>query len=896
MNTPATTQLYEQQVQISGMTCASCVARMEKALKKIEGVVEANVNLSTEQAFLKSEQPIPATQLVNAINKTGFEAVIQQFDLNIEGMTCASCVARVEKALKKVDQVLDAQVNLATEKAHVTAIRPLAVSQLIKAVQKAGFDIQSDRIELAIEGMTCASCVARVEKALLKVDQVSEAQVNLATETAWVKAPRSQLPALIAAVEKAGYNAHAKLDAQATDAQTAFQEKKTAETEQLKRDLWLALILAVPVFILEMGSHLIPAFHHWIAHMLGTQNSWYIQFVLTTLVLLIPGRRFYQHGIPALLRLAPDMNSLVAVGTIAAYGFSCISTFFPQLLPQSTVHVYFEAAAVIVALILLGRYLEARAKGKTSEAIQYLVGLQPKTARVQQNRTWVDLAIADVQQGMLIEIRPGEKVAVDGEVISGQSYIDEAMISGEPLAVAKHAGDRVIGGTVNQNGTLQIKATAVGQDSVLAQIIHMVEQAQGAKLPIQAAVDKVTLWFVPAVMLLATLTFIIWFLLGPEPNLTYALINAVAVLIIACPCAMGLATPTSIMVGTGRAAELGVLFRKGEALQLLQQTRVVAVDKTGTLTEGKPALTDFAVTSGFEQQIVLQMVAAVEAKSEHPIAHAIVEAAKAQQLQLPEVSDFDSITGAGVKAQVSGQQIHIGAERLMQQLGLSVDIFKEKAQQLGGQGRTPLYVAIDQQLAAIIAVADPIKATTYSAIQALHDQGLKIAMITGDNQHTAQAIAKQLKIDHVIAEVLPNEKVDAVRQLQQQHGIVTFVGDGINDAPALAQADVGMAIGTGTDVAIEAADVVLMSGNLQHVATGIGLSQATMRNIKQNLFWAFVYNIALIPIAAGLLYPFFGILLSPMFAAGAMALSSVFVVSNALRLKTYQPIQLKEAV
>ena len=807
--------------------------------------------------------------------------------VQISGMTCASCVARVEKALKKVDQVLDAQVNLATEKAHVTAIRPLAVSQLIKTVQKAGFDIQTDRIELAIEGMTCASCVARVEKALEKVDQVSEAQVNLATETAWVKAPRSQLPALIAAVEKAGYNAHAKLDAQATDTQTAFQEKKTAETEQLKRDLWLALILAVPVFILEMGSHLIPAFHHWIAHTLGTQNSWYIQFVLTTLVLLIPGRRFYQHGIPALLRLAPDMNSLVAVGTIAAYGFSCISTFFPQLLPQSTVHVYFEAAAVIVALILLGRYLEARAKGKTSEAIQYLIGLQPKTARVQQNETWVDLAIADVQQGMLIEIRPGEKVAVDGEVVSGQSYIDEAMISGEPLAVAKQAGDRVIGGTVNQNGTLQIKETAVG---------HMVEQAQGAKLPIQAAVDKVTLWFVPAVMLLATLTFIVWFLLGPEPNLTYALVNAVAVLIIACPCAMGLATPTSIMVGTGRAAELGVLFRKGEALQLLQQTRVVAVDKTGTLTEGKPALTDFAVTSGFEQQIVLQMVAAVEAKSEHPIAHAIVEAAKAQQLQLPEVSDFDSITGAGVKAQVSGQQIHTGAERLMQQLGLSVDIFKEKAQQLGEQGRTPLYVAIDQKLAAIIAVADPIKATTYSAIQALHDQGLKIAMITGDNQHTAQAIARQLKIDHVIAEVLPNEKVDAVRQLQQQHGIVTFVGDGINDAPALAQADVGMAIGTGTDVAIEAADVVLMSGNLQHVATGIGLSQATMRNIKQNLFWAFVYNIALIPIAAGLLYPFFGILLSPMFAAGAMALSSVFVVSNALRLKTYQPIQLKEAV
>lgn len=890
-------RLYEQQVQIGGMTCASCVARVEKALKKIEGVVEASVNLSTEKAFIKSQQPIAAAMLVQAIEKSGFDVPTQQFDLNIEGMTCASCVARVEKALKKVEGVLDAQVNLATEKAHVSAINSVPLSKLTQAVQKAGFDIQSDRIELAIEGMTCASCVARVEKALLTVEGVSEAQVNLATETAWVKASHAQIPALIAAVEKAGYQATIKSGRDmSTDSHDAFQEKKANETAQLKRDLWLAVILTAPVFILEMGSHLIPAFHHFIAYTLGTQNSWYLQFVLTTLVLMIPGLRFYQHGIPALLRLAPDMNSLVAVGTIAAYGFSCIATFFPQLLPQSTVHVYFEAAAVIVALILLGRYLEAKAKGKTSEAIQYLVGLQPKTARVQQNNHWVDLAIADVQQGMLIEIRPGEKVAVDGEVIAGQSYIDEAMISGEPLPVAKQAGDQVVGGTVNQNGTLQIKATAVGQDSVLAQIIQMVEQAQGSKLPIQAVVDKVTLWFVPAVMALAALTFIVWFLFGPEPNLTYALVNAVAVLIIACPCAMGLATPTSIMVGTGRAAELGVLFRKGEALQLLQQTKVVALDKTGTLTEGKPLLTDFEVTADFNQQEVLQLVASVEAKSEHPIAHAIVQAAREQELEPSEVTDFDSITGAGVKAQVTGQQLHIGAERLMQDLGLNVDLFRATAQKLGDQGRSPLYVAINQKLAAIIAVADPIKPTTYSAIQALHDQGLKVAMITGDHQYTAQAIAKQLKIDQVIAEVLPHEKVDAVRQLQQQYGVLTFVGDGINDAPALAQADVGMAIGTGTDVAIEAADVVLMSGNLQHVATGIGLSQATMRNIKQNLFWAFVYNIALIPIAAGVLYPFWGILLSPMFAAGAMALSSVFVVSNALRLKAYQPVQFKESV
>ncbi|WP_180083326.1 heavy metal translocating P-type ATPase [Acinetobacter sp. YH12102] len=888
-------RLYEQQVQIGGMTCASCVARVEKALKKIEGVVETSVNLSTEKAFIKSQQPIAAAVLVQAIEKTGFDVPTQQFALNIEGMTCASCVARVEKALKKVEGVLDAHVNLATEKAHVSLINSVPLSKLTQVVQKAGFDLQADRIELAIEGMTCASCVARVEKALLKVDGVSTAQVNLATETASIQASRQHIPALIAAVEKAGFKATEKTNTHlSADRHVAFQEKKATETAQLKRDLWLALILAVPVFILEMGSHLIPAFHHFIAQTLGTQNSWYLQFVLTSLVLIIPGRRFYQHGIPALLRLAPDMNSLVAVGTIAAYGFSCIATFFPQLLPQSTVHVYFEAAAVIVALILLGRYLEAKAKGKTSEAIQYLVGLQPKTARVQQHGNWVDLAIADVQQGMLIEIRPGEKVAVDGEVVAGQSYIDEAMMSGEPLPVAKQAGDQVVGGTVNQNGTLQIRATAVGQDSVLAQIIEMVEQAQGSKLPIQAVVDKVTLWFVPAVMALAALTFMVWFLFGPEPNLTYALVNAVAVLIIACPCAMGLATPTSIMVGTGRAAELGVLFRKGEALQLLQQTQVVALDKTGTLTEGKPLLTDFEVTADFNQQTVLQLVASVEAKSEHPIAHAIVQAAHEQQLELSEVTDFDSITGAGVKAQVAGQQLHIGAERLMQDLGLNVDLFRSTAQKLGDQGRSPLYVAINQKLAAIIAVADPIKATTYSAIQALHEQGLKVAMITGDNQHTAQAIAKQLKIDQVIAEVLPHEKVDAVRQLQQQYGVLTFVGDGINDAPALAQADVGMAIGTGTDVAIEAADVVLMSGNLQHVATGIGLSQATMRNIRQNLFWAFVYNIALIPIAAGVLYPFWGILLSPMFAAGAMALSSVFVVTNALRLKAYKAVQFKE--
>lgn len=888
------TQLYQTTVQIEGMTCASCVARVEKALKKIEGVVSAHVNLSTEKASISADHVIPCAEIIQKIERAGFKVEQQKFELDIEGMSCASCAARIEKALKKIPEVLEANVNLSTEKAYVTAVSSLQQQALVKAIQKAGFDVKADQLELNIEGMTCASCVARVEKALNKVEGVTAASVNLATETAQVSGSNLNIANLIQAVKKAGYEAQLKTAKVNFTEQQNFQHKKAEETASLYRDLWIALALALPVFILEMGSHLLPSFHHFVVHNIGTQNSWYIQFVLTTLVLLFPGRRFYQHGIPALLRLAPDMNSLVTVGTLAAYLFSVIATFFPFLLPQATVHVYFEAAAVIIALILLGRYLEARAKGKTSQAIQYLIGLQPKTARVLQDGQWLDLPISEVQQDMIIEIRPGEKVAVDGVVTSGHSYVDEAMVTGEPVPVAKNTDDRVVGGTINQNGTLQIRATAVGEDSVLAQIIKMVEQAQGAKLPIQAAVDKVTLWFVPAVMGLALLTFMVWFLLGPEPQLSYALVNAVAVLIIACPCAMGLATPTSIMVGTGRAAEMGVLFRKGEALQLLQQTKVVAVDKTGTLTEGKPVMTDFQVLEGFNKQQVLQLIASVEAKSEHPIAYAIVQAAKEQQIELIEVSEFDSITGAGIKAQINNQDIQIGAERLMQQLGLNTEHFAGIASKLGQEGKTPLYAALDGKLAAIIAVADPIKDTTFKAIEELHRQGLKVAMITGDNPHTANAVAQQLKIDHVIAEVLPHEKVDAVKMLQKEHGIVTFVGDGINDAPALAQADVGMAIGTGTDVAIEAADVVLMSGNMQHVATGIGISQATIKNIRQNLFWAFVYNIALIPIAAGILYPFFGILLSPMFAAGAMALSSVFVVSNALRLKLYQPLSAQE--
>lgn len=810
-----------------------------------------------------------------------------KMSLQIKGMSCASCVSRIETALKKVDGVTNASVNLATERAEITSGTPIDREALIKAVEHAGYEVADAATELSIDGMTCASCVSRVEKALKAVPGVKEANVNLATERATITGT-ANVAVLIAAIDKAGYDA--KEIQTAIPDQTEHLEKKDQERAELKRDLILATIFALPVFILEMGSHLIPGMHHLIAQTIGIQNSWYLQFILTTLVLLIPGRRFYIHGLPALLRLAPDMNSLVAVGTLAAYLFSIVATFMPSILPAGTVNVYYEAAAVIVALILLGRFLEAKAKGRTSEAIQRLVSLQAKVAHVSRDHQIIDIPIDQVVVGDFIIVKPGERVPVDGKVVEGKSFVDESMITGEPIPVEKKIDSDVVGGTINQNGTFSFKAVAVGGETMLAQIIRLVEQAQGSKMPIQAVVDKITLWFVPAVMAAAVLTFLIWLIFGPSPALTFALVNAVAVLIIACPCAMGLATPTSIMVGTGRGAELGVLFRKGEALQLLKDAKVVAVDKTGTLTEGHPVLTDFEVTEFFQRDHVLSMVAAVESRSEHPIAKAIVDAAIKENLTLPKVNQFDSVTGMGVYADIDENgDIHIGADRYMLQLNIDISPFANAAQRLGDEGKSPLYVAIQGKLAAIIAVADPIKATTPSAIKALHQLGLKVAMVTGDNARTAQAIARQLGIDEVIAEVLPEGKVAAVQTLKAKYGNIAFVGDGINDAPALAEADVGLAIGTGTDVAIESADVVLMSGNLQGVANAIALSKATIGNIHQNLFWAFAYNTLLIPVAAGLLYPAYGILLSPIFAAGAMALSSVFVLANALRLRRFQP-------
>ncbi len=735
-------------------------------------------------------------------------------------------------------------------------------------------------ITLSVEGMSCASCVGRVERALAAVPGVVSASVNLATETAHLRFDQGQVAPddLIAVSAAAGYPATI---AARSDADQGV--RKDREAAALARMTWIAAALTLPVFVVEMGGHMFPPLHHLVAQTIGAQTSWVLQFVLTTIVLAWPGQGFYRKGYPALLRGAPDMNSLVALGTTAAYGYSVVATFASGLLPPGTAAVYYEAAAVIVVLILLGRTLEARAKGRTGAAIRRLVGLVPKMARVERGGVVVDLPLDQIVAGDVLHARPGERIAVDGEVTQGASYVDESMITGEPAPVAKAVGATVTGGTVNGNGALTFRATHVGADTVLSQIIGMVEQAQGAKLPIQGVVDRITLWFVPAVMALAALTVALWLVFGPAPTLAHALVAGVSVLIIACPCAMGLATPTSIMVGTGRAAELGVLFRKGDALQALQGVQVVALDKTGTLTAGRPELTDLAVMDGFAEAEVLALLAGAEAASEHPVASAILRAVQERGLAVPVATGFIAIPGYGVQAQVAGRAVLAGADRLMRREGVTLPGVNPGAD-FADKGRTPLYLAIDGRLAAVIGVADPIKPGTPAAIAALKAQGLRVAMITGDNKATAAKIAAELGIADVMAEVLPAGKVAALQTLRA-YGPLAFVGDGINDAPALAAADVGIAIGTGTDVAIETADVVLMSGDLGAVVRAFAISRATMRNIRQNLFWAFGYNVLLIPVAAGALYPAYGWLLSPALAAGAMAVSSVFVLTNALRLR-----------
>ncbi|WP_370284599.1 heavy metal translocating P-type ATPase [Pseudooceanicola nanhaiensis] len=805
---------------------------------------------------------------------------MQDLDIHIDNMTCAGCAGRAERALAAVPGVTGARVNLAAETARVSFADPASPAGLAEALDRAGYPARRAEARFGIEGMSCAGCAGRVSRAMEALPGVVSAEVNVATETATVRyLEGAVLPADIAAASTAaGYPAAPK------DEMAPIEDRKATEAQALKRATLIAALLALPVFLGEMGGHLYAPLHHWIEQTVGMQSWRVIQFLLTSAVLFGPGLRFLRIGLPALLRRAPEMNSLVAIGTLAAWGYSTVVTFAPGLLPETARAVYFESAAVIVVLILLGRWLEARAKGRAGAAIRKLVGLRPRTARVERDGTVSEIAVDAVAVGDVVILRPGETVPVDGVVLSGASHIDESMLTGEPIPVAKSEGAPVTGGTVNGTGALRLRAEKVGRDTALARIVAMVEDAQATRLPIQSLVDQVTRWFVPAVLAAATLTFLGWLVFGP--SLPAALTAAVAVLIIACPCAMGLATPTSIVVGSGRAAALGVLFRRGDALQTLQGVKVVAFDKTGTLTEGRPVVTDVTTAGGIGATEVLRLAAAAEAGSEHPLARAVAEeAARRGVTDLPEATEITADPGFGLSALVGEREVLIGASRMMRREGIDTSALSLAAENLAGRGGTPVYVALDGEIAALIGVADEVKPSAAAAVSALRARGIRVALLTGDTAASGRAVGAALGVDEVRAELLPGDKPEAVDALRLTHGPVAFVGDGINDAPALARAEVGIAIGTGTDVAIESADVVLMSGDPLGVVTAQEVSARVMANIRQNLVWAFGYNVLLIPVAAGLLYPAFGWMLSPMLAAGAMALSSLFVLGNALRLR-----------
>ncbi|MHC4707726.1 MAG: heavy metal translocating P-type ATPase [Planctomycetota bacterium] len=736
-------------------------------------------------------------------------------------------------------------------------------------------------IDIGVRGMTCASCVGRVERAIKKLPDVTEASVNLTTEIAHVEYQSGELSQVTIenAIRDSGYEPVLLGDDEIVPA-----DEDNGEDRLLRRDLRVALVFTIPLFALAMGKMSVPGLHEWMMDLMPSSFWNWTELVLATPVQIWAGRRFYQHGWTEISHLSPGMNSLVLMGSSAAYLYSLLVLLIPGAFPPGTANVYFEAAAVIITLILFGRFLEAKAKGRTSDAIRKLIQLQPDTALVVRDGQTLNIPVSDLKPGDKILVRPGSRVPVDGVVVEGRSWVDESMLTGEPQAVEKTIGSNVVGGTLNKTGAFTFEAMEVGSKTVLAQIIKMVQEAQGSKPPIQRVADRIASIFVPVVLAIAVGTFITWLLVGPDPALNYAFVTGVSVLLIACPCAMGLATPTAIMVGTGRAAEMGVLIRQGAALELMAKVDTVVFDKTGTLTVGRPSLTDEKYFSTVKDE-AFPLIAAVEEQSEHPIAEALVEAAKKAGLQRPRAMDFEAKPGFGVQATVSKRIINIGADRYLDLLGIDRTLAVKEANRMASEGKTPIYVAFDGVLAAVMAVADPLKEGASQTIDELRDKDISVAMLTGDNQKTAEAIAHQAGIDRVLAEILPDKKAEEVKRLQAEGRTVAFVGDGINDAPALAQANVGIAIGTGTDIAVEAGDVILMSGDPRGILKTSLLAKKTLRIIRGNFFWAYAYNVALIPVAAGILYPVLNMLLNPMLAAGAMSLSSVFVVMNSLRLK-----------
>ncbi len=800
-------------------------------------------------------------------------------------------------------------MNFASEKATVEYItEAVDEARLRAAVEDAGYKVVGgtsaaggpQKATLGITGMTCASCVAHVEKALRGVPGVSLANVNLAAEKATVEydPSRTNLDEMRRAVEEIGYGVQ-QMEEESWAAQPAHEDAHRKEIKTLRNKVIFAGTLGVLILLGSLTSYFpwVPSFLH----------NPYLLWALATPVQFWAGWPFYKGAWGAAKHGTTNMNTLVAVGTSAAYLYSVAAILFPAFFAAAqgvAPALYFDTAAIIIALILLGRFLEARAKGQTSEAIKRLMGLQAKTARVVRDDREMDISIDRVQVNDVVVVRPGEKVPVDGVVLEGRSALDESMVTGESIPVEKGPDDTVIGATINKTGSFRFRATKVGKETMLAQIIKLVEEAQGSKAPIQRLADVIASYFVPAVMITASITFVIWWLFGPTPAFTYALLNFVAVLIIACPCALGLATPTAIMVGTGKGAENGVLIRSSQALETVHQAKVIVLDKTGTLTQGKPIVTDVVVTNGIGEAELLRAAASAERGSEHPLGEAIVGRAKELGLELADPSEFSAIPGHGVEAAVNGNRVVLGNLKLMEDRGYGLDGLAERSAALASEGKTPMFVALDGKAAGIVAVADTLKTGSKRAVEELHRLGLEVVMITGDNRRTAEAIAREVGVDRVLAEVLPEAKASEVKKLQAEGKKVVMVGDGINDAPALAQADVGIAIGTGTDVAMEAADVTLIRGDLMGIVTAIELSKQTMRTIRQNLFWAFAYNVALIPIAAGVFYLVFGHtgvptvlqpvlgqygFLNPVLAGAAMAFSSVTVVSNSLRLRRFKP-------